>query len=67
MRRRPAKSQKPAVQYLTQKGAEALAEREARAILGVSKEEAFARLDRGELRGTIAEAELTMLRALIQA
>jgi hypothetical protein len=39
-------------------------EREAKGILGVSGDEAFSMLDRGELEGTAAEAELQMLRFL---
>lgn len=50
---------------LTRAQLEALAEREARELLGVSAGEALAKLDRGELRGTIAEAEFSMLRSLL--
>jgi hypothetical protein len=53
------------VKVLDKGSAEKLADREAQAMLGVTRAEAFARLDRGELRGTSAEAELVMLRALI--
>lgn len=41
-------------------------EERARVILGVPSSEAFARLDRGELRGTRAEAELTSLRFFLE-
>lgn len=41
------------------------AETHLRELLGVvSLDEAYAELDRGELRGTIAEAELNLLRLL---
>jgi hypothetical protein len=52
---------------LTNRQAQELAEREARCLLDVSREEAFAMLDRGELEGTAAEAELRMLRFLVPA
>lgn len=65
-RRRPTKNAHGAIRRLSQRQAENLAERQARAMLCVSRDEAFAMLDRGELRGTIAEAELSILRALIQ-
>jgi hypothetical protein len=42
-------------------------EEQARALLNVSAEEAFAQLDRGELDGTIAEVELRMMRDLLDA
>ena len=45
---------------------EARADREAHDILGVGREEAFAMLDRGGLEGTIIQAELSMLRSLIE-
>ena len=41
------------------------AERDARAMLGVSLDEAFRLLDSGRLEGTIAEAELRMVRFLL--
>lgn len=44
----------------------ALAEREAREMLGVSLDEAFVQLDRGDLKGTIAEAEFSMLRSMLE-
>lgn len=44
-----------------------LAETKARQMLGVSFQAALAMLDRGDLRGTIAEAELKMLRYLMGA
>ncbi len=43
----------------------ALAEREARGMLGVSFEDALSMLERGELAGTGAEAQLHMLRFLL--
>ncbi len=42
-----------------------LAGAEAEGILGVPLEEAFEMLDRGDLHGTAAEAEFSMLRHLI--
>jgi hypothetical protein len=50
---------------LTPRQAEELAEREAWRMLAVSRDEAFQMLDRGELEGTAAEAELRMLRFLV--
>jgi hypothetical protein len=50
---------------LTQRQAEDLAEREAQDLLSVSRDEAFAMLERGELDGTAAEAEFRMLRFLV--
>jgi hypothetical protein len=44
-----------------------LAEAEAQSMLGVSTEEAFRMLDAGALAGTIAEAEMRMLRFLLEA
>ncbi len=44
-----------------------LAEREAQGMLGVSYGDALAMLDRGELAGTIAVAELSMLRFLLES
>jgi hypothetical protein len=55
----------PVVVEHTQHEIEALADRQALAILGVSREEAFRRLDAGELRGTAAEAEFRNLRWLL--
>jgi hypothetical protein len=49
---------------LTRAQVEATLEQEARAILGVSREEVYAMLDRGELEGTPAEAEFSTLRSL---
>lgn len=42
-----------------------LATKSAKSMLGVSREEAFAMLDRGDLNGTMAEVELKMLRHLL--
>lgn len=50
---------------LTHRQAEELVEQEARLLLNVSREEAFEKLDRGELEGTAVEAELSMLRFLV--
>jgi hypothetical protein len=41
-------------------------DREAHATLGVGREEAFAMLDRGELDGSIMQAELSMMRAMLE-
>jgi hypothetical protein len=46
---------------------EALAEHTARELLGVSADEAFAMLDRGELDGKAAEWPLLALRRMLQA
>jgi hypothetical protein len=51
--------------YVSHAEAISIAEREAAEILDVSLEEAFQMLDRGDLAGTIAEAEFSMLRFLI--
>lgn len=53
---RPALSPRQAIE---------LAERETRALLGVSSEEAFEMLERGDLDGTAAEAEVSMLKFLV--
>lgn len=74
-RHRPARKKKPAprsgangyARALSPAELRALAEETARHMLEVSYEEAIAMLDRGELRGTIAEVELTMLRDLMAA
>ncbi len=42
-----------------------LAEREVQGLLGVPLEKGFAMLDAGELAGTAAEAELRMLRFVL--
>ena len=65
-RRRPRRPASTSIRRLSQPEAERLAERQAQAMLHVSKDEAFAMLDRGELSVTIAEAELSILRALVQ-
>ena len=53
---------------LTEQELEALADQTARNMLHVaSRVEAFAMLDRGELAGTAAEAELRSLRFLLGA
>ncbi len=59
---RPNKSN---VEVLTRPQIRALAEREAKSMLGVSLNEAFRQLDSGELRGTIAASELSMLRYMM--
>ena len=43
----------------------AFAEQEARKMLGVSLEDALAKLDRGELDGTLNEARLKLIRRLL--
>lgn len=50
---------------LTREELLALADREAMAMLGTTREEAFLRLERGELAGTVAETELRMLKSLL--
>jgi hypothetical protein len=42
-----------------------LAERESQSMLGVPFDEALGMLDTGKLRGTVAEAELRMLRFVL--
>jgi hypothetical protein len=54
------------VEILTKRSLQARAERGAQAMLGVSLKTALKKLDRGELTGTIAEAELKGLRHLLQ-
>ena len=44
-----------------------LAERTARDLVGVSLEEALAMLDRGELRGSMAESALRSVRVLLDS
>lgn len=44
-----------------------VAETEAREWLGVSFQEALEQLDRGELEGTVAEAEFRSLRRLLES
>jgi len=51
---------------MTHEELEALADIEATEMLGVTRLEAFAMLDRGELRGSVAEAELRMLRFMLE-
>lgn len=58
-------SRREAFEELTREQVLQRAERLARDILGVTAEEAYARLDRGELRGTIIEAELWSFRFLL--
>jgi hypothetical protein len=56
----------PAVVVLTRRDVERRADEQARRILGVpSREEAFRKLDAGELEGTAAEAEFASLRWLL--
>ena len=53
---------------LTKRQLEERADAAAQRMLGVrDRHEAFARLDRGELAGTVAEAEFSMLRVLLRA
>jgi len=62
----PAKSSRADVVTLrTSSDARAFADRVARAIVGVSSRDAFAKLDRGEFKGTLAGSELRMLRGLV--
>jgi hypothetical protein len=42
-----------------------LVDRQSRALLGVTRAKAFRMLDRGELSGTVAEAQLELLRSLL--
>ncbi len=52
---------------MTTKEVRQMADREAKSMLSVpSAAHAFKMLERGELRGTVAEAELSMLRAMIK-
>ncbi|MCW2995218.1 MAG: hypothetical protein JWQ18_2713 [Conexibacter sp.] len=46
--------------------AHALAERESQSMLGVPLERAFEMLEQGQLSGTAAEAELRMLRFVLE-
>jgi hypothetical protein len=50
---------------LSPRQANELVEREVRALLGVSRDEAFEMLERGDLDGTAAEAEVSMLKFLV--
>jgi hypothetical protein len=50
---------------LSPRQATELAERETRELLDVSSKDAFEMLERGELDGTAAEAEVSMLRFLV--
>lgn len=54
----------PRIQNLSTRELAALASHESQKMLGVSAKKAYAMLDKGELRGTVAEAELRMLRFL---
>jgi hypothetical protein len=51
---------------MTREDIEALAEQTAQELLGVSADEAFAMLDRGELDGTLAGGSLSSLRWLLR-
>ena len=53
------------VVYLTEAQAAKYVDRQARRLLGVPSLRAFAMLDGGELQGTQAEAELSLLRGLV--
>jgi hypothetical protein len=46
------------VEVLTRQQAERLFEKRARALLGVSRQEAVSMVERGELRGTAAEDQI---------
>lgn len=52
---------------LTRAEVEATLAKEAKDILGVTPAKAYEMLDRGELEGTPAEAEIRMLRSLADA
>jgi hypothetical protein len=52
---------------LTRAQLRAHAEREAKSMLGVSAKRAFRMLDTGELRGTIAACEMSMLRYMLES
>jgi hypothetical protein len=54
-----------AVVVLTREELEARAEKVAQDLLHMSRVEAFRLLDRGKLRGTLAEAALTPIRDLL--
>lgn len=54
-----------AVVVLTREELEARAEKVAQDLLHMSRVEAFRLLDRGKLRGTLAEATLTPIRDLL--
>jgi hypothetical protein len=53
------------VVYMTRPEAQQYVDRQAQRLLGVSSAHAFGMLDRGELRGTMAEAQLSLLRGLV--
>jgi len=64
---RRSKRAEPLEVVLTKKQLEKRADRAAQTILGLSsREQAFQKLDRGELEDTIAGAEFTMLRELLR-
>lgn len=52
------------IQLPSRRDALKLFDREAHALLGVSRQAAFRMLDRGQLAGTFAEAQLRLLRLL---
>jgi len=56
----------PPRRTMTRPEAEAVLVREARDLLDLSPDEALAKLHRGELEGTAAEAELRMLEYLVR-
>jgi hypothetical protein len=53
------------VKELTLAEARALVDRQARSMLGMSADEAYRSMDRGELRGTLAEDHFRMMRHLL--
>lgn len=68
--RKPHQTPRPEPQDvdLRPRGAlEAHVEQLAKSMLGVTAAEAYAKLDRGELHGSIAEAELSMVRPEFEA
>ncbi len=64
-RMEPRRRSQPAVQRLTRAEILARADAIARDLLGTTRQDAFAQLERGELSGTLAEPELRMLRGML--
>jgi hypothetical protein len=54
------------VNELTLEEARALANRQAKSMLGLSADEVYRKLDHGELRGTLAETHFNMMRHLLK-
>jgi hypothetical protein len=55
------------VQRLDRAEIQSRADAVARDLLGTTREDAFGRLERGELSGTLAEPELRMLRGMLDS